>query len=129
MNWTNYPDSLSVDELLEKLAADQITDYKEYLLFNAYEFQEKLCAIYEKLKAEDTVVLNLYNPNLDSGNDLLVAMTIDGDYIIEQNKTTLVVPVSLEAAAVEVYPYPAVQFLKAYTNKQITSNILADIID
>lgn len=127
MDWMDYPDTLSADELLEQLNQANIKDFKGYLLFNAYQFQAKLVSIYQELQASDTIVLDLYNPNNDTGEDLLIAMTIDGDYIIEQNKTTLVVPVSLEAVQVERYPYPAVVFLKAYTAEKITSAILADV--
>lgn len=127
MEWMDYFDTMSPDDLIEQLAQANITNFKEYLLFNAYQFQAKLVAIYQTLQSSDTVVLDLYNPQTDTGEDLLIAMTIDGDYIIEQNKTTLVVPVSLEAMQVERYPYPAVMFLKAYTSKKITSTILADV--
>ncbi|WP_348920196.1 hypothetical protein [Enterococcus rotai] len=55
---------------------------------------------------------------------LVVAQTIDGDYIAGTNEQTLVIPVSLYKTDIEVYDLFLSDFFIAYFNNNLTSSIL-----
>ncbi|OTN86486.1 hypothetical protein A5819_003321 [Enterococcus sp. 7E2_DIV0204] len=55
---------------------------------------------------------------------LVVAQTIDGDYIAGTNEQTFVIPVSLYKTDIEVYDLFLSDFFIAYFNNSLTSSIL-----
>ncbi|MBO0466804.1 hypothetical protein JZO73_04565 [Enterococcus plantarum] len=55
---------------------------------------------------------------------LVVAQTIDGDYIAGTTEQTFVIPVSLYTSDIETYELVLADFFIAYTNGVIHSNIL-----
>ncbi|MBO0422000.1 hypothetical protein BCR22_02810 [Enterococcus plantarum] len=55
---------------------------------------------------------------------LVVAQTIDGDYIAGTTEQTFVIPVSLYTSDIETYELVLADFFIAYTNGAIHSNIL-----
>lgn len=55
---------------------------------------------------------------------LVVAQTIDGDYIAGTTEQTFVIPVSLYTSDIEIYELVLADFFIAYTNGAIHSNIL-----
>lgn len=62
-------------------------------------------------------------------NFLVVAQTIDGDYIAGTTEHTMVIPVSLYKADIEIYELFLADFFIAYTNNTIESAILPKIND
>ncbi|MEI5992014.1 hypothetical protein [Enterococcus crotali] len=75
------------------------------------------------LASEDTISLDDLSSWKKCGF-LVVAQTIDGDYIAGTNGQTFVIPVSLYKEDIERYPLSLPDFFIAYTDHTIVSSIL-----
>lgn len=58
---------------------------------------------------------------------LVVAQTIDGDYIAGTKKQTMVIPTSLYKSDLEYFPLPLCDFFITYYKGKISSKILPNI--
>lgn len=75
------------------------------------------------LASEETISLDDLSSWKERGF-LVVAQTIDGDYIAGTSEQTFVIPVSLYKTDIETYHLPLPDFFIAYTNHTIVSSIL-----
>lgn len=83
------------------------------------QFEEKI----QYLASDETISLDDLSLWQEHGF-LVVAQTIDGDYIAGTNEQTFVIPVSLYKTDIEVYDLFLSDFFIAYFNNSLTSSIL-----
>ncbi|EOL45996.1 hypothetical protein [Enterococcus caccae] len=89
----------------------------------SHTLEEQFEQAIQYLASDDTISLDDLSNWKESGF-LVVAQTIDGDYIAGTNEQTFVIPVSLYKADIESYQLKLPDFFIAYTNKTIISSIL-----
>lgn len=75
------------------------------------------------LASDDTISLDDLS-NWSEQEFLVVAQTIDGDYIAGTTEQSFVIPVSLYKSDIETYDLVLSDFFIAYTNNLICSSIL-----
>lgn len=97
----------------------RIFQYDDYFLLD----QERIVRLFntnvEELQSEITLT-----PGYFDADTKVVAMTIDGDFILANNHRTYVVPKSLIKADIETYDLPLIGFFVKYEEQQLNSTIL-----
>lgn len=87
------------------------------------QLEEQFEQTIQYLASEETISLEDLAAWKDS-EFLIVAQTIDGDYIAGTIQQTLVIPVSLYKADIEVFDLQLPDFFIEYTNGRLNSTIL-----
>lgn len=105
-------------EVVQELKNRGLEDINDYIIFSDVEDRNTFKETYRILKDKNTIILD--------SQHVLLAQTIDGDYLIGKGKEVLVVDKSLDKNMVETYKGTFIGFLKDYLQGNIKSNILAD---
>ncbi|ALS00369.1 hypothetical protein ATZ33_02945 [Enterococcus silesiacus] len=102
------------------LAYEQAEDS---MIIFSQSLEEQFEQTIQYLTSDDTISLNDLSSWKNHGF-LVVAQTIDGDYIAGTAEQTFVIPVSLYKTDIETYHLSLPDFFIAYTNHTIVSSIL-----
>lgn len=96
---------------------------KDALIYFSNQINEQFKQNATYLASKETLSLQMIT-SFETAGGLVVGQTIDGDYIAGDNHQTLVIPVSLYVADIEVFPLFLLDFFKAYTAGKIHSTLL-----
>lgn len=107
---------------LSMLQANDIDSYNDYLLFNLNErYTKKFLKTLTVLHDDDVWTVE----ELKKENMMLVAQTIDMDYILSSEIQTLVIPISGYTNDSEWFDMPIGSFLYHWHHHDLSSHILA----
>lgn len=109
-----------ISSLLEVLKANHISNLNDYLLFN----------LDDKMKKELLQNITfLEDDSLWTIEELttyqVIAKTIDNDFILSDNSTTLVIPSYLNKSDSEIFQLPIWHFFIQFEEKTLNTTILA----
>lgn len=104
---------------LQAVAQCQMQEYEEYFLFATPKRERDFISAVDFLSSPETFSLSDYQ------NWVLIAQTIDGDYLLANDQQTMILPVSLYRSDIEMIDLPIVDFFIRYDEGKIQSHILA----
>lgn len=104
---------------LQAAAQCQMKEYEDYFFFATPKRERDFLAAIHFLASPETFSVSDYQ------KWVLIAQTIDGDYLLADDQQTMILPVSLYRSDIELIDLPIVDFFIQYDNQQIQSNILA----
>ena len=111
---TNNP-----DEVLAYLKEESIQDYNGYLLFNLDQKEETFFKNLSFLADESTWTKEALE------RQVLIAQTIDNDYLFATESSVTVIPYSFNKQDSEIFDLPIWDFLIAFEEKKLETSILA----
>lgn len=97
----------------------RIFQYDDYFLLD----QERIVRLFNTNVAELQSDITLTPDFFDSATKV-VAMTIDGDFILANDQRTYVIPKNLVKADLEIFELPLIDFFVQYEEQQLNSTIL-----
>lgn len=109
----------SPKECLDVLRTHNVTDYNDYLLFNLTNKEELFYQNLAFLADEDIWTKE------ELTDKVLVAQTIDNDYLLANDTTVLVIPYSLNKHDSETFTSTFWDFLIQLEEKTLSSTILS----
>ena len=110
------------DFLTEVLNCSESDDFFTFSLTIDKDFKNNCAFLVSEETISETDLLDWKTKDF-----LVVAQTIDGDYVASMNRQTLIIPASLYKNDIEYSTLPLCDFFIAYYNGKITSNILPKI--
>ncbi len=109
----------TVDTFIKHFDDRRIFQYDDYFLLD----QERIVRIFNsnivELQSDITLSPDYFDPATK-----VVAMTIDGDFILANDQRTYVIPKSLVTSDIEVFELPLIDFFVDYEEQQLNSTIL-----
>lgn len=106
-------------EILTYLKERSIQDYNGYLLFNLDQKEETFFKNLSFLADESTWIKE------DLDGQVLIAQTIDNDYLFATKSSVTVIPYSFNKQDSEIFDLPIWDFLIAFEEKTLETSILA----
>lgn len=109
-----------VETFIKHFDDRRIFQYGDYFLLDQERIQRLFKTNLTALQSEITLSEDYF----DEQTTKVVAMTIDGDFILANDQRTYVVPRTLVKADLEVYEMPVIDFFVAYETHELNSNII-----
>lgn len=103
------------------LASPETDDFFTFSQTISNQFKENCAFLASEETISESDLLSWQNEAF-----LVVAQTIDGDYIAGTSKQTMVIPTSLYKIDIEYFPLPLCEFFIAYYKGKISSKILPE---
>ncbi len=108
---------------LQFIEKKQITNFQEFFLFATSAMNDNFNKAIVYLSSEQTLTLNEWK-KLQKKGFFLIAITIDGDYLLADAEQTVLMPVSLIKSDAESFSFPVIDFFIHFEEKTLTSPIL-----
>lgn len=109
-----------VDTFIKHFDDRRIFQYDDYFLLDQERITRLFSTNLKQLQSDITIPTDFF----DSQTTKVVAMTIDGDFILANDQRTYVIPKNMIKADLEVFELPLIDFFVRYEEQELNSNIL-----